>query len=226
MAVEPKMDFRYRDSAGVEIEAFQITKGARFASHDWPPWLQTQKSGVEVNKVYTDSAAPKSLFIKLDSGEYQIADDAYVIHEGGVLRVQDGEAFDNVFTKVVPIPPRILDEESLAGFERTHRMEDGKLVKLSPEEIAALPPETVAAPVVPIGLAPQPVEDVIRSHDSNLRPKVEIAFEMLADNQIDVGLDVLKKALADETDWCSCAPGQCTKGPRWGCRELSPLVKA
>lgn len=226
MATDPKMDFRYRDEAGVEVEAYQITKGSRWATQDWPPWLQIQGSSKEVNKVYTESTDPNTLFIHLEHGRFGIEEGAYVIHEDGMLKVKGRDDFEAVFTKVVPIPPRNLDPESLAGFERTHRVEDGKLVKLSPEEIAELPPEPVQdatgeAYLSFDGAMPMPLSALT----STLRPKAEIALELMQDGQQEAGMKVLKQALTDETDWCACAPGQCAGLERWGCREKSPLVK-
>lgn len=225
--LEPRMDFRYRDEAGVEIEAFQVTLASRWDAEHWPPWLQTQGSANELNKVYTDAADPKHLFISLESGRFAIEEDAYIVMEGGLLMVQAGDAFESQFSKVVPVPPRNLDKESLAGFERTHRMEDGKLVKLSQEEIDALPTVEKLEYEKPVlrelDMVPGAVD---QSVSSNLRPKAEIAFEMMLEGDDAAGMRVLKNALADETDWCVCAPGQCVGGPRWGCRQNSPLVQS
>jgi hypothetical protein len=227
---DPKMDFRYKDAAGVEIEAYQVTKGARWDAEHWPPWLQTQGNAKDINKVYTDAADPNRLFISLDSGRFGLEHDAYVIFENGQLRVQSGGAFDEQFTKVVPVPDRILDDPSMPDFELLNKLEDGKIVPRTPEEIEAKRAEIAARPqeyVVVADAIPIPVENVIGSQ-STLRPKVEIAYEMLLDDwdwaDDSAGLKVLRQALADETDWCNCAPGQCTGGPRWGCRQNSPLV--
>ena len=220
------MDFRYRDEAGVEIEAFQVTLASRWDADHWPPWLQTQGSANELNKVYTDAADPKHLFISLESGRFAIEEDAYIVMEGGLLMVQACDAFEGQFSKVVPLPPRVLDEESLAGFERTHRMEDGKLVKLTDDEIAALPKLPYEKPELKVYHRDDDGTDTKLVPESTLRPKVEIAYEMLLDDDDAAGLKVLRQALADETDWCTCAPGQCINGPRWGCRQNSPLVQS
>jgi len=224
---DPKQDFRYRDEAGVELEAFQVTASGRWATQDWPNWLQMQGSASEINKVYTDADHPKSLFINLEAGRFGIEEDAYVIFENGNIRVESGAAFDDRFDKVVPFAPRNLDAPSLEGFENTHRVdENNKLVKLTPEEVAALPPEPnntdkeVTGHIRNIDEAP-----VIGSQASTLRPKAEIALELMLDGSNAEGILVLKQALADETDWCSCAPGQCANGPRWGCRQNSPLAQ-
>ena len=151
---EPHMDFRYRDPEGNELEAFKVTKGARWATGLWPNWLRMQRGSKDVNCVYTDSAAPESLFISLDGAEFELAEDAYVIFENGALAVNGDVEFEKHHTKVVPVPPRNLDAPSLEGFERQFKVVDGKLVALSPEEIAALPsvPEIPALTVVETGL--------------------------------------------------------------------------
>lgn len=213
---DAKMDFRWRDEAGVEVEAYKVTKGARWASQDWPEWLQIQGNARDLNKVYTDAADPNRLFISLESGRFGLEDNAYVIYENGGLKVQSSAIFEQQFNKVVPIPPRVLDEESLAGFESSHRVEDGKLVKLSADEVAALPPEKPTLSVV---------EPVTKLQVSNLRPKAEIALELMIEGDTSSAQKVLKQALSDETQWCSCVPGSCDGGPRWGCRQNSPLVK-
>jgi hypothetical protein len=223
--VEPRMDFRYRDEAGAELEAFKVTPAGRWDSEHWPAWLQTQSTVNDINKVYTDPSSPKQLFINLEAGRFAIEENAYIIFENGGIRVEAGDQFESRFTKVVPLPPRNLDEPSLEGFEETHRVEDGKLVALTPEEIEA---KQLAKPPVPPKLAA--VDDeydygVPVVSTSSLRPKAEIAFELLADGDVDAAKSVLAKALGDETNWCTCAPGQCSGGPRWGCRQNSPLVK-
>lgn len=220
MSDDPRMDFRYQDEAGVELEAFKVTRAGRWDSEHWPQWLQTQGSANELNKVYTDPARPNTLFINLESGRFGIEDDAYVVFEGGQIRVESEEHFEGRFTKVVPIPPRALDPESMPDFERRHKVVDGKAVKLEEDELAALPPEEPK--VVPIAPAP---EAAPAPSASDLRPKAEIAYEMLADGDVEAGIKVLRGALADETEWCSCPPGQCAGGPRWGCRQNSPLVR-
>jgi hypothetical protein len=226
MADDARMDFRYRDEAGVELEAFKVTPAGRWDTEHWPAWLQVQGSAREINKVYTDPASPNTLFINLESGRFGIEENAYIVYENGTLRVENGQQFEGRFEKVVPLPPRKLDPESLKGFERTHRVENGKLVKLTAEEIAALPPEE---PQLRPELALVPTApDVIGSQQltgSDLRPKAEIAYEMMKEGDVDAGIKVLGKALADETAWCTCPPGQCAGGPRWGCRQNSPLVK-
>lgn len=220
--LEPRMDFRYRDEAGVEIQAFQVTLASRWDAEHWPPWLQTQGSANELNKVYTDAADPKHLFISMESGRFAIEEDAYIVMEGGLLMVQAGDAFESQFSKVVPLPERNLDEESLAGFERTHRMEDGKLVKLSQEEVDALPKLPYEKPVLK-EITMSAIDEYV---PSSLRPKAEIALEMMLDGDDVAALKVLRQALADETEWCACSPGQCSGGPRWGCRQNSPLVQS
>ena len=148
-----------------------------------------------------------------------------MIFENGGIRVENADHFESRFKKVVPLPPRNLDKPSLENFERTHRVENGKLVALSPEEIAALPPVQAAPELTIVEAATQAASRDVIGSQSTLRPKVEIAYEMLLDADSSAGLKVLRKALADETDWCNCAPGSCIGGPRWGCRENSPLVK-
>jgi hypothetical protein len=218
--LEPHMDFRWVNLDGSQVEAYQITRGARWASENWPAWLQTQKAGKETNRVYTDSSTPNALFIALESGEYEIEMDAYVIHENGILSVQNGEVFEQQFDKVVPIPAKVETPESLPDFEMTHKVEDGKLIPLSPEEIEA---KRLALPPKPAPMLS--VVPVTESHGSSLRPKAEIAYELLVDGDVDAAKSVLAKALGDETEWCQCAPGQCSGGARWGCRKNSPLVK-
>jgi hypothetical protein len=85
MTDDPKRDFRYRDEAGVELEAYRISPSARWLSQEWPDWLQTQGSAKEINKVYTDPASPNTLFINLESGRFGIEENAYVIYENGTL---------------------------------------------------------------------------------------------------------------------------------------------
>jgi len=228
---DPKMDFRYKDAAGVEIEAYQVTKGARWDAEHWPPWLQTQGNAKDINKVYTDAADPNRLFISLDSGRFGLEHDAYVIFENGQLRVQSGGAFDEQFTKVVPVPPRILDEPSLPDFELMNKLDDaGKIVARTPEEVEAKRAEIAARPSLQVGHLASELPPAMAAAEaagmvsSTLRPKVEIAYEMLLDDDDSAGLKVLRQALADETDWCNCAPGSCIGGPRWGCRQNSPLV--
>jgi hypothetical protein len=230
MAVEPKMDFRYVDTEGVEIEAFKVTKGARWASHDWPPWLNTQGTVEELNKVYTDPSRPNSLFINLPAGRFAIADDAYVIlGKGGTLDVSDGEIFEAEYTKVVPLPPRPMDEESLAGFEDTHKLdENNQLVALSPEELEARqlakPPVIKSQQHLEV-LDEQGVDIMAQRMPSELRSKAETTLELMQDGQTEAAISTLVKALADETVWCSCAPGSCSGGPRWSCRQNSPLAR-
>ena len=231
MTDDPKRDFRYRDEAGVELEAYRISPSARWLSQEWPDWLQTQGSAKEINKVYTDPASPNTLFINLESGRFGIEENAYVIYENGTLRVENGEQFDERFTKVVPIPPRNLDAPSLENFERTHRIdENNKLVKLTEEEIDALPPEedvigshlemTQSLRIV------EPVtQPIVQGSYAELRAKAEIAYEFMLEADPQQAKSILKRALSDETVWCSCAPGNCVGGPRWSCRQNSPLVK-
>lgn len=220
------MDFRWRNNADRVVEAFKVTRGARWASEDWPDWLKVQQSAKDINCVYTDASAPNALFISLERGMFQIEKDAYVVFDGGVLSVNGEVEFEAEFTKVVPIPERVLDEESLPEFEILNKMVDGQIVPRSPAEVELKRTELAAskAAAAPPDLTLVPGA-VIQSQLSNLKPKAEIALELLLDGEAEAGMSVLKKALADETQWCSCAPGQCVDGPRWGCRQNSPLVK-
>jgi hypothetical protein len=228
--VDPKMDFRWQDSAGVELEAYQVTLAARWDSEHWPPWLQTQKAVEEINKVYTDAAHPKSLFIYLESGRYEIERDAYIIHDGGTLRVMDSERFETHYDKVVPIPPKEINPESLPNFELTHKMEDGKLVPLTPEEIEAKQLAQPPKPEVPaIPLAPGTDSDV-----SEMRNEMMSAIRLLKKCAEEEGdglppsaeeaLDYLIHSMSKRTRWCNCPPGQCSQEDEAGCRLNSPLV--
>ncbi len=231
MTDDPKRDFRYRDEAGVELEAYRISPSARWLSQEWPDWLQTQGSAKEINKVYTDPASPNTLFINLESGRFGIEENAYVIYENGTLRVENGVQFDDRFTKVVPIPPRNLDAPSLEGFERTHRIdENNKLVKLTEEEIDALPPEedvigSHLEMTQPLRIVEPLTQPIVQGSYAELRAKAEIAYEFMLEADPQQAKSILKRALSDETVWCSCAPGNCVGGPRWSCRQNSPLVK-
>jgi hypothetical protein len=232
MTDDPKRDFRYRDEAGVELEAYRISPSARWLSQEWPDWLQTQGSAKEINKVYTDPASPNTLFINLESGRFGIEENAYVIYENGTLRVENGEQFDERFTKVVPIPPRNLDAPSLENFERTHRIdENNKLVKLTEEEIAALPPEedvigSHSEMAQALRIVEPVTQPIVQGSYAELRAKAEIAYEFMLEADPQQAKSILKRALSDETVWCSCAPGNCVGGPRWSCRQNSPLVKS
>ena len=232
MTDDPKRDFRYRDEAGVELEAYRISPSARWLSQEWPDWLQTQGSAKEINKVYTDPASPNTLFINLESGRFGIEENAYVIYENGTLRVENGEQFDERFTKVVPIPPRNLDAPSLENFERTHRIdENNKLVKLTEEEIDALPPEedvigSHLEMTQPLRIVEPVTQPIVQGSYAELRAKAEIAYEFMLEADPQQAKSILKRALSDETVWCSCAPGNCVGGPRWSCRQNSPLVKS
>jgi len=231
MTDDPKRDFRYRDEAGVELEAYRISPSARWLSQEWPDGLQTQGSAKEINKVYTDPASPNTLFLNLASGRFGIAENAYVIYENGTLRVENGEQFDERFTKVVPIPPRNLDAPSLENFERTHRIdENNKLVKLTEEEIAALPPEedvigSHSEMAQALRIVEPVTQPIVQGSYAELRAKAEIAYEFMLEADPQQAKSILKRALSDETVWCSCAPGNCVGGPRWSCRQNSPLVK-
>lgn len=232
MTDDPKRDFRYRDEAGVELEAYRISPSARWLSQEWPDWLQTQGSAKEINKVYTDPASPNTLFINLESGRFGIEENAYVIYENGTLRVENGEQFDERFTKVVPIPPRNLDAPSLENFERTHRIdENNKLVKLTEEEIDALPPEedvigSHSEMAQALRIVEPVTQPIVQGSYAELRAKAEIAYEFMLEADPQQAKSILKRALSDETVWCSCAPGNCVGGPRWSCRQNSPLVKS
>lgn len=230
--VEPKMDFRWRDSAGVELEAFQVTLASRWAAADWPPWLQTQSVAMEVNKVYTDASNPKALFINLDSGRYEVERDAYIVHESGVLRVMNCAGFESHFTKVVPIPPKVEHEEALPDFELTHKYVDGKLVPLTPEEIEAKqlakPPTLHVQQPGPV-LAPGAASDV-----NEMRNEMMSAIKLLKEGNEEgedglppageKALDYLILSMAKRTRWCNCPPGQCAQEDEAGCRLHSPLV--
>jgi hypothetical protein len=228
VAVDPKHDFRYIDEAGVEVEAYKVTKGARWAAHDWPSWLQTQSSVKDVNKVYTDPSDPNRLFINLPEGRFGIEDDAYVVYEGGAIRVQGGEDFERTFGKVVPVPPRNLDEPSLPGFEQTHSVVDGKLIALDP---VINDPQAIAAQaevVSPSEAAeyrgcdygddePNPIDEALNA--------IKDAILMLQEREGEEALKLLKDGLTARTKWCDCVPGQCADKETWSCRQKSPLVK-
>jgi len=226
--VDPKQDFRWVTPEGVEVEAYQISKATRFLSQEWPSWLQTQKAATETNRVYTDASDPTTLFICMDDGgRYALERNAYITHENGVLRVHSGELFERNYEKVVPFEVRAMDEESEPDFEILNKVVDGKLGPRTPEEQEEKRAEIAAAKAATVNLVVQPVDPgpVTQSQQSNLRPKAEIAFELLLDGDHAAGVGVLKQALADETDWCVCSPGQCAGRARWGCRQNSPLVK-
>jgi hypothetical protein len=226
---DPKHDYRYRDDAGVEVEAFQVTAAGRWATQDWPPWLNVASTAEQTGAVYTDPAAPNSLFINLPEGRFRVEQDAYLVYENGQLSVRNQDGFESAFTKVVPLPPRKLDPPSAAHInEREYRVENGKLVKLTDEERAELPPEE-EPPLLTIvegkGTTAKLNTEPPPSVFSQLRPKAEIVLELLQDGDTQAAIGILRTALSDETEWCSCAPGNCQNGPRWGCREKSPLVK-
>lgn len=220
------MDFRWRNTDGSEIEAFKVTRRARWDTESWPPWLQTQKAVGETNRVYTDASAPQSLFIALDSGEYEIEHDAYIIYESGVLTVQNGEVFERQFDKVVPVPPEVIHPEALPDFETTHKVEDGKLVPLTPEEVEAKqlakPPKS-EPPALP--LAPGADSDV-----TEMRNEMMSAIKLLKGGEEELppsgeaALDYLILSVSKRTRWCDCPPGQCAQEDEAGCRLHSPLV--
>lgn len=223
---DAEKDYRWQSDDGIELEAYKITRGSRWQEKKWPSWLRMQATAKDDNCVYTDASAPNALFIQIDGAQYQIADGAYITYDGGRLRVQDGENFEATFTKVVPIPPRNLDPASLPDFEDMHRVEDGKLVKLTPEEIA----EKAAAKVTVKALSAtasvtklQP--NAMTESDSRIAENAKKAFELLCEGLFSEAETVLRDGLSAEVKWCNCAPHLCDGGPRWSCRRNSPLAK-
>lgn len=221
MEADPKKDFRYRDEAGVEVEAFKVTKGARWAAQDWPAWLQTQSSVRDVNKVYTDPSDPNRLYINLPEGRFGIEDDAYVVYEGGAIRVLEGEVFESTFGKVVPVPPRNLDEPSLPGFEQTHSVVDGKLIALDPDTTVVYRPTSIHEEAMVNAFAS---DDALTPLGEALGA-IKEAVLMLQVGDEDAAMHFLKNGLIARTNWCDCVPGQCADKEVWSCRQKSPLVK-
>lgn len=227
MAVDPKKDFRYRDEAGVEVEAFKVTKGARWAAQDWPAWLQTQSSVKDVNKVYTDPADPNRLFINLPEGRFGVEDDAYIVYEDGAIRVQGGRDFERTFGKVVPVPPRNLDEPSLPGFEQTHSVVDGKLIALEPDNsnIAEVIDSHIFNTIHEESMVNASASDDALTPLGEALDAIKEAVLMLQAGDEDAAMHLLKNGLIVRTNWCDCVPGQCADKEVWSCRQKSPLVK-
>jgi hypothetical protein len=69
-------------------------------------------------------------------------------------------------------------------------------------------------------------QPIVQGSYAELRAKAEIAYEFMLEADPQQAKSILKRALSDETVWCSCAPGNCVGGPRWSCRQNSPLVKS
>jgi hypothetical protein len=89
------------------------------------------------------------------------------------------------------------------------------------EKVVPDVPDTPVASVTPIETAKP---DIVRI-DSQLVTECAMAYEMLADGQIEAGTKALRNSLSPRVAWCNCAPGQCAGGDRISCRLNSPLAK-
>ena len=60
---------------------------------------------------------------------------------------------------------------------------------------------------------------------SDLLLEIQVAIELMQNDNSDNALKHLIAAISKRTTWCECPPGECVGGDVWSCREKSPLVK-